>query len=423
MAQKTDLNINPYFDDFDSGKNFYKVLFKPGFPVQARELTTLQSILQNQIESFGSYTFKEGTVVIPGNIAYDGQFYAVKLNSTTFGVDVALYIKQFIGKKITGQISGTTATIQYVALPSSDNVDDVTIYVKYVDSNNNYVFDQFEDGESLYANENVTYGNTTISAGTPFASLISLNATSIGSAASIGEGVYFIRGYFANVSKQTLVLDYYTNTPSYRVGLSIKELLVNAKDDSSLYDNAKGFTNYAAPGADRLQINLTLTKKLLTDTNDTDFVELLRVEDGKIKKIENKTQLNRLGDYIAERTYEESGHYALDNFKVSLHNSLNDKLGNDGLFFDNQSTDQLNAPSDDLMCVKVSPGEAYVGGYNVEKVSTTILDVEKPRDTATVSTANIPFEMGNLLRVNNVSGAPKQKESIDLYNQSAGGGT
>ena len=423
MAQKTDLNINPYFDDFDSGKNFYKVLFKPGFPVQARELTTLQSILQNQIESFGSYTFKEGTVVIPGNIAYDGQFYAVKLNSTVFGIDVSLYIKQFIGKKITGQTSGTTATIQYVALPPSDNVDDITIYVKYVDSNNNYVFDQFEDGEFLYASENVTYGNTTISAGTPFASLISLNATSIGSAASIGEGVYFIRGYFANVSKQTLVLDYYTNTPSYRVGLSIKELLVNAKDDSSLYDNAKGFTNYAAPGADRLQINLTLTKKLLTDTNDTDFVELLRVEDGKIKKIENKTELNRLGDYIAERTYEESGHYALDNFKVSLHNSLNDKLGNDGLFFDNQSTDELNVPSDDLMCVKVSPGEAYVGGYNVEKVSTTILDVEKPRDTATVSTANIPFEMGNLLRVNNVSGAPKQKESIDLYNQSAGGGT
>jgi len=423
MAQKTDLNINPYFDDFDSGKNFYKVLFKPGFPVQARELTTLQSILQNQIESFGSYTFKEGTVVIPGNIAYDGQFYAVKLNSTTFGIDVALYIKQFIGKKITGQTSGTTATIQYVALPDGGDVEETTIYVKYVDSNDNYVFDQFEDGESLYANENVTYGNTTISAGTPFASLISLNATSIGSAASIGEGVYFIRGYFANVSKQTLVLDYYTNTPSYRVGLSIKELLVNAKDDSSLYDNAKGFTNYAAPGADRLQINLTLTKKLLTDTNDTDFVELLRVEDGKIKKIENKTQLNRLGDYIAERIYEESGHYALDNFKVSLHNSLNDKLGNDGLFFDNQSTDQLNAPSDDLMCVKVSPGEAYVGGYNVEKVSTTILDVEKPRDTATVSTANIPFEMGNLLRVNNVSGAPKQKESIDLYNQSAGGGT
>ena len=60
MAQKTDLNVNPYFDDFDASNNFYKVLFKPGFPVQARELTTLQSILQNQIEDFGSHIFKEG---------------------------------------------------------------------------------------------------------------------------------------------------------------------------------------------------------------------------------------------------------------------------------------------------------------------------------------------------------------------------
>ena len=423
MAQKTDLNINPYYDDFDSSKNFYKVLFKPGFPVQARELTTLQSILQNQIESFGSYTFKDGTVVIPGNIVYDGQFYAVKLNSAEFGIDISLYLDKFIGKKIIGQTSGTTATVEYVALPNGADVEDPTIYVKYLDSNNNFIFNEFEDGEALIADENIVYGNTTINAGTPFASLISLNATSIGSAASIGQGVYFIRGYFVNVSKQTIILDNYTNTPSYRVGLSIRELLVNVKDDSSLYDNAKGFTNYAAPGADRLQINLKLSKKLLTDTNDTDFVELLRVEDGKIKIIENKTELNRLGDYIAERTYEESGHYALDNFNVSLHNSLNDKLGNDGLFFDNQSTEQLNTPSDDLMCVKVSPGEAYVGGYNVETISNTIVDVEKPRDTATVSTANIPFEMGNLLRVDNVSGVPKHKESIGLYSGSGGGGT
>ena len=423
MAQKTDLNINPYYDDFDSSKNFYKVLFKPGFPVQARELTTLQSILQNQIQSFGSYTFKDGTVVIPGNIVYDGQFYAVKLNSTEFGIDISLYLDKFVGKKITGQTSGTTATIQYIALPNNADIENPTIYVKYVDSNNNFVFDQFEDGEALIADENIVYGNTTINAGTPFASLISSNATSIGSAASIGEGVYFVRGYFASVSKQTIILDSYTNAPSYRVGLSISELLINVKDDSSLYDNAKGYTNYAAPGADRLQINLKLSKKLITDTNDTDFIELLRVEDGKIKFIENKTELDRLGDYIAERTYEESGHYALQNFNVSLHNSLNDKLGNDGLFFDSQSTEQLNTPSDDLMCVKVSPGEAYVGGYNVEKISNTIIDVEKPRDTAVVPAANIPFEMGNLLRVNNVSGAPKQKESINLYNQFAGGGT
>jgi hypothetical protein len=81
MAQKRNLNVNPYYDDFNNEKNFYKVLFKPGFPVQARELTTLQSILQNQVESFGKNIFKEGSMVIPGGITYDPSFYAVKLNS------------------------------------------------------------------------------------------------------------------------------------------------------------------------------------------------------------------------------------------------------------------------------------------------------------------------------------------------------
>ena len=57
MPQETNLNVSPYFDDFDSNKNYHKVLFKPGYPVQARELTTLQSILQNRVEQFGNNIF------------------------------------------------------------------------------------------------------------------------------------------------------------------------------------------------------------------------------------------------------------------------------------------------------------------------------------------------------------------------------
>lgn len=423
MTQKTDLNISPYYDDFDSESNFYKVLFKPGYPVQARELTTLQSILQDQVKSFGSHIFKEGSMVIPGNIAYDGNFNSVKLNSSNFGVDVSLYIKNFIGKKVTGQISGTTAIIQFVTFPDDINVDDLTIYVKYIDSDNNFEFNPFENGESLIADENITYGNTTINAGTPFASLLSSDATSIGSAASIGDGVYFIRGYFINVSKQTIILDNYTNVPSYRVGLKIDELIVGAKDDPSLYDPSKGFTNYAAPGADRFKINLTLTKKLLSDLNDTDFVELLRVEDGKIKIIETKTQYNIIKDYMAQRTYDESGDYTVSPFNVSVNNSLNDRLGNNGLFFDTETTEQDNKPSEDLMCLKISPGKAYVRGYDIDKISNTIIDVNKSRDTESIENVNVPFEMGNILRVNTVSGTPRQRYIINLNDQLNGIGS
>ena len=70
MPQQTNLNVAPYFDDFDAEDDYHKVLFKPAYPVQARELNNLQSILQNQIEKFGQHFFKEGAKVIPGNISY-----------------------------------------------------------------------------------------------------------------------------------------------------------------------------------------------------------------------------------------------------------------------------------------------------------------------------------------------------------------
>lgn len=424
MAQKTDLNISPYYDDFDKDKNFYKVLFKPGYPVQARELTTLQSILQNQVETFGSNIFKEGSMVLPGSVTFDNDYSAVKLNSLNLGVDISIYIKNFIGTTITGKSSGVSATIKNVALTTdSDLVEYVTIYVKYSAAGNDSETISFQDGEQLIASQNVVYGNTTITAGTPFASLIELNATSTGSAASIDDGVYFVRGNFVNVSKQTLILDYYTNNPSYRVGLKISETIVNAKDDESLYDNAKGFTNFAAPGADRFKIDLTLIKKSISDFNDTDFIEILRVDDGKIKKIVNKSIYNLIRDYIAERTFDESGHYTVDEFRLNIANSLNDRVDNDGIFLENESTEQGNIPSDDLMCVQVSPGKAYVAGYDVKLDSTATIDVEKPRDTQNVSNINVPFEMGHLLRVNNVAGAAEENAEIELKSQFKGDGS
>ena len=416
MAQSKDLNISPYYDDFDPSNNFYKVLFKPGFPVQARELTNLQSIAQNQIETFGSHIFKEGSIVIPGAPTFDSAYYAVKLNPTQFGIDISLYTDQLVGKILEGQSSGVTAEVDFVVLPNGNEVEDLTIYVKYLNSGStDSAIVEFIDGEVLFAQENIVYGNTTISAGAGVVTLISANATAIGSAAFVSEGVYFIRGTFVNVSSQTLILDYYTNTPSYRVGLKIDEQIISAKDDPSLYDNASGFTNFAAPGADRLKITLTLTKKLLDDKNDQDFFEILRINKGQIRKVKNKTDYNLIRDYLAERTYEESGNYAIDPFSISLVDSLNDRLGNGGIYFSGEKTEQGNTPSDDLMCLKISGGEAYVNGYSVTTDSLTILDADKPRDTRTVGASNVNFEMGNRIVVNNVFGQPQYRKVINLY--------
>ena len=62
MSLDTNFNVNPYNDDFDEDKKFLRILFKPGFAVQACELTQSQTILQKQVERFGEHVFKNGSV-------------------------------------------------------------------------------------------------------------------------------------------------------------------------------------------------------------------------------------------------------------------------------------------------------------------------------------------------------------------------
>ena len=83
------------------------------------------------------------------------------------------------------------------------------------------------------------------------------------------------------------------------------------------------FSNFASPGADRLRITLSLSKRSLDDTNDTNFVELLRIREGKLKKVTTKTSYNLIRDYLADRTFDESGNYTVRPFDINVEDSLN----------------------------------------------------------------------------------------------------
>ena len=410
MSQVTNLNVSPYFDDFDANNDYHKVLFKPGYPIQARELTTLQTILQNQVEKFGQHFFKEGAKVIPGNISYNQFYYAVELNNTYLGVPLDAYVEQLVGSKITGQTSGITAVVEKVLLSTDSERGNVTLYVNYLSSstqNNSTV--QFLDGESISSNATIAsglLGNTSISAGTPFGITIASNATSIGSAFSITEGVYFIRGYFVTVNTETLILDQYSNTPNYRVGLFVNEEIVNSDIDESLTDNSQGFNNYAAPGADRLKISVSLFKKDLNDFNDNNFIELASIIDGVIKTVRTPKGYNLIQDELARRTYAESGDYYVTPFDLNIKESLNDGLGNRGIFNKGQFTYGGSTPSENLAIYQISPGKAFVRGYEVETVSPVLLDAEKPRTTATLNDLSINYTTGSTLTLNRVFGSP-----------------
>ncbi len=410
MSQVTNLNVSPYFDDFDANDDYYKVLFKPGYPIQARELTSLQSILQNQIEKFGQHFFKEGAKVIPGNTTYNQFYYAVELNNTYLGVPIDAYIDQLVGSKITGETSGVTAIVEKVLLSTDSERGNTTLYINYLSSstqNNSTV--QFLDGENLTTNITITsglLGNTSIAAGTPFAITISSNSTSTGSAFSISEGIYFIRGTFVTVNSETLILDQYTNKPNYRVGLFVNEEIINSNVDETLNDNSQGFNNYAAPGADRLKISVSLFKKDLNDFNDNNFVELASITEGVIRSLRTPSEYNLLQDELARRTYSESGDYYVTPFDLTVKESLNDGLGNKGIFNQGQFTYGGSTPSENLTVYKISPGKAFVRGYEVETTSPVFLDSEKPRTTATLNNLSINYNTGSTLVLNRVFGSP-----------------
>ena len=419
MPQNTNLNSSPYFDDFNELKNYQRVLFKPGLPVQSRELTTLQSILQNQVEKFGKHFFKEGSVVIPGQIAYDSEYTCVQIDDAHLGIPVSVYLENLKGKKIRGETSGVTAKVETYITNRESVKGSFTLYIKYQSSSDtDFSRKTFADGENLLLEEDMTYSLSSIRAGASFATTIISNSTATGSAAKIATGVYFIRGFFVTVDNSTVLLDQYGDTPSYRVGLLVREELVTASSsDNDLYDNARGFSNFAAPGADRFKLSTTLIKKSLTDLNDENFVELMRIENGILKKFvkAGTNEYNLIKDELARRTFDESGHYYVKPFPVATKECLNNRIGNNGAYYSDQLTQQGNTPTDDLMCLSIGPGKAYVKGYEIETLNTTTVDVPKPRVTAKIENESLPFSVGRQIELNNVYGSPLIGVSTSSY--------
>jgi len=421
MPQKTNLNVSPYFDDFNANKNYKRVLFKPGTTVQARELTTLQTQLQYQVEQFGEHFFNNGDKVIPGNTAYIGQYDCVLIDSTFVGIDVSTYLSKLVGRKIKGKRSGVTAKVRSYVTSSQSDLKINTLYIKYISpSTIDRKTKEFLDDEDLILDDgkDLIVGSKTFKSGTAFANTITLDSSRTGTAASIDEGVYFIRGFFVRVPSSTIILDQYSTKSNYRVGLLIDENVVTAYDDPTLFDNASGFSNFAAPGADRLQIQTTFIKKGLNAFNDENFIELFRVKGGKVvqtitpKKISTDNQIR---DEIARRTHDTSGDYVVKPFTVQVRDSLDDLVDGDGLYTEKQKTSQGNVPDDDLLTYKISGGKSYIQGYEVNKTNQSYLDAEKPRTTKQVNPNYFPFEMGNILKLNRVYGAPRIGLGLTSY--------
>jgi len=396
MPAKTDFNVSPYWDDYQQSDDFYRVLFRPGFAVQARELTTLQSILQNQIEQFGNHMFKEGTIVIPGSVGYDSKYYALKLQSTFDSGTVSTYLSQYDEAIITGATSGVTAKVIGYAVADSTTGDPDTLFVKYQTSNTtDNATATFTDGENISANKVISSYAADIAS----ASAATASANATGSAVKVLAGVYFVRGFMVQNTEQTVVLDKYTSTPSYRVGWNVTETLVTPEADGQLLDNSQGSSNYAAKGAHRLKITLTLAKRTLTETDDSNFIELVRINEGVVEKRVKFTEYSVVQDMIARRTDDESGDYIVKHFDIEARENLDDGT-NRGIYT------AANGGVETKNTLVISPGKAYVDGYETELQNTSFVNIDKARTTKNVQNDTVPASLGNYVKVDNVYGQP-----------------
>jgi len=396
MAIETNLNQSPYFDDFDETKNFHRVLFRPGYAVQARELTQLQSILQNQVERFANEVMVDGTLVTGGGLITDQTNY-VKLRDKDANNRVILLTDFYSGARIanvtiTGATSGMTAKLVHAVEGSESAAPDyLTLYCHYTNAGSNNTTKAFLDNEELdfkWSSDNTHKF---------FANTIASGATGKALKANINDGICYHKGHFIRIPPQSVIVGKYTVTPNAYIGLTTTESLIDSNQDSSLLDNASGATNYAAPGANRLKLYPTLTVKDYGFANTDSYFTIAVVEDGSIVQRNKDTTYSDMGRYIAERIYDAHGNFVVDPFNLRIREHLK-KDNSLGRYESGSGGD----PSK-LVC-EVEKGIGYVNGDRITLQAPRFLTFDKAANTIQRDSLVVGQGFGNYVKVKEVCG-------------------
>ena len=500
----------PYFDDFNVEKNFLKILFKPKLSVQTRELEQLQSMFQNQVETLASQIFQNGSVVSGGKFSFKEKVNYVKLyndyNSQIFNYNVykdryvygtttkilgrvfngwsqsehevaSLYVDyltsgeeqqqtfqlgevlQLVSKVYLSKISGTINignTIRGLGESGAKgtivNIDNNEYEVVYT-TNNTLI-----PGEQVFVEETGSYflctsGETVIYRAKIKEASDDENAIGYGSAVYVDEGIYYVDGYFVHTDNQTKIISNYSTNTNARVGFEKEVEIITSDQDPSLLDNANGYPNYNAPGADRLKINLVLDYYNLYETPSENFVEILTVENSVVTGNSSINQkYSEILDTLARRTYDESGNYTVKPFLIDIREFLDDGENN-GIYkreyFGYKTREEALHASIDVfglpepgqahpegsryypyltaeafteackerLAVGVEPGKAYVMGYEIDHFSKTWLPLLKARDTKVLNNSATSIFYGNYIKVKNLQGIPNiyRHQYVELY--------
>lgn len=411
MGIKTDLNIAPYFDDYDIAKKYYRVLFKPGFAVQARELTQLQTTLQNQIEQFGENIYKEGSIIKGCTFT---EIRNLKYIKVVDGITPESFVERTVVAddgtidefyyEIEDEFGLKALIVQGTSGFQSRAPDLNTFFVVYLNTVEVGAFEkkEYEPNDTLEIREyilrtqevNEETVETTIDNGIVATTSVAGFSNPIGDSFGLNasEGVVFQRGHFLFVDDQTIVVKKYLSEETVEfelepnnisVGYIVDESIVNSQQDPSLLDNANGSQNENAPGADRLLLVPRLVARPTAEAEaDSEFFILRRYENGEAVETRDVTQFNSIAQEMARRTYETHGDYTKKPFQFEI---------------------QRRAETGDFF-IEMGEGTAYSKGYRVSNDTKRFFRVPNVETTDTVSGQPINFDYGGFVRVLSVEG-------------------
>lgn len=477
MALDTNLNQSPYYDDYDDDKNYHRILYRPGFAVQARELTQAQSILQSQIERFGSHIFDEGAIVTGCPRTKTEVHFIKLLDNDTGGEPVEVLDKK--GLSFTSSVTGMTGVVRQVLDGSQVSPDKKTLYVAYTNSGS--------DGatSTVTADEIITFEDNTT------AVVVSAADVPVGKGVvfRLGDGIIYAKGHFIRHYDQSIVAGRYTTLPSVKIGFGVKEEIIGSETDASLLDPAQGSSNFSAPGADRLKLTTFLkltpiSETLITSstatigtgttgggttgggtttggettvsdvvqpleeatsilepetqineetgeeeivnppniittgepTDTTDFTEIITIDAGTEMAVATQQNYNVLGEAIALNISEINGDFNIRPFVVNVKEHLKGS--------DNQGLYTVDAGGDETkLAVGIEGGVGYINGYRFEFESTASIyrTIDKGIDTGEFEQQSVASNYGQYIMVRDAAGVfnPTALPTISLRNTAA----
>jgi len=369
MPQLKDYNISPYWDDHNPAANYMRMLFNPARGVQARELTQLQTILQNQVATFADHIFKDGSNVYGGEIKTNNKRTAIKFDNWDATNTQAIYflVDTFKNKLIEGVVSGAKGYVisEFEQVAGSGLLDGLIVdtrsgtfiageAIATIDDNSGVGYASTGSGNGVQNTINAIVYTLTTSA-----------VTNDALTANVDAGILYTKGHFVVIPTTEIVVDVNDSSAgSYKIGYVVTESEVTSAQDSTLTDPSSGQFNFGAPGADRYKIAVTFSSFKSADyaSIGDDFYLVIEYKNGKVVIDQSEPSYGPIMEMLASRMHDHTGNFTIKEFPLTV-------------------IDDASDPANYLK-YELGQGNAYVNGYEIETIHSESIQVNKTRTLA-----------------------------------------